>query len=98
MARMTSKHFLFQTPDERLANLNAWAARDYSNFKLVDGLADDAEAQARKRTQTLGLPRDSEASSKRNNGYGGDLPSRLSHRKILPMKSPKSTMEYRDTT
>ncbi len=61
MVRMTNKHFLFQTPDERLASLNDWAARDYPNAKLVDGLAGDAEAQARKRAETLGLPPDSEA-------------------------------------
>src|SRR5258708_40310553 len=60
MARMSNKFFLFQTPDERLAALNDWAARDYTNFKLVDALAGDAEAQARKRAETLGLPPDSE--------------------------------------
>lgn len=58
---MTNKHFLFQTPDERLASLNDWAARDYANVELVDGLAGDAEFQARKRAETLGLPADSEA-------------------------------------
>lgn len=58
---MTDKFFLFQTPNERLASLNDWAARDYANVKLVDALAGDAEAQARKRAETLGLPPDSEA-------------------------------------
>ena len=58
---MTKTFFLFQTPDERLASLNDWAARDYTNVKLVDALAGDADAQARKRAETLGLPPDSEA-------------------------------------
>jgi hypothetical protein len=57
MARMTNTFFLFQTPDERLAAFNSWGARDHADFKLVDGLASDAEAQARKRAETLGLPR-----------------------------------------
>ena len=57
---MSNNFFLFQTPDERLAALNDWAARDYTNFKLVDALAGDTETQARKRAETLGLPADSE--------------------------------------
>jgi hypothetical protein len=56
-----STFYLFQTPDERLAHLNDWAARDYANFKLVDMLAGDTQSHARKRAEALGLAADSAA-------------------------------------
>jgi hypothetical protein len=56
-----STFFLFQTPDERLADLNNWAARDHANLKLVDRLAESAQAQARKRAEALGFALDSAA-------------------------------------